>query len=170
MTLVDDENVAFECIGEKLRQLGLVTESAADVERSLLGTDTRFDDHPVGEEHSLDDSPGGSGCRGVGDCSEQRRSGLGEPQRPALWPSVRNEHGRIGHLVGPGLKNLDFSLFRKFSFTEQTVLEIRGETFNLSNTPHFNNPGGTFGASNFGMITTAQADSRVVQIGAKIRF
>src|SRR6185312_11533424 len=74
MTLVDDENVAFECIGEKLRQLGLVTESAADVERSLLGTDTRFDDHPVGEEHSLDDSPGGSGCRGVGDGSEQRRS------------------------------------------------------------------------------------------------
>jgi hypothetical protein len=80
--------------------------------------------------------------------------------------------GNVGRnvLVGPGLKNLDFSLFRKFSFTERTVLEIRGETFNLSNTPHFNNPGGTFGASNFGMITTAQADSRVVQIGAKIRF
>lgn len=80
--------------------------------------------------------------------------------------------GNVGRniLVGPGLINLDFSLFRKFSFTEQTVLELRGETFNLTNTPHFNNPGGTFGATNFGVITTAMADSRVVQLGMKLRF
>ena len=57
--------------------------------------------------------------------------------------------GNVGRniLTGPDLVNLDFSLFRKFAFTEHMGLELRAETFNLTNTPHFNNPGGTFGSA-----------------------
>lgn len=80
--------------------------------------------------------------------------------------------GNVGRniLVGPDLVNLDFSLFRKFPIREKATLEFRAESINLTNTPHFNNPGGTFGSSNFGRITSAQNDSRVVQLGAKLWF
>lgn len=80
--------------------------------------------------------------------------------------------GNVGRniLVGPDLVNLDFSVFRKFPIREKTTLEFRAESINLTNTPHFNNPGGTFGSAAFGMITSAQNDSRVVQLGAKLWF
>jgi len=73
-------------------------------------------------------------------------------------------------LVGPDLVNLDGSLFRKIPITEKVTLELRAESFNLTNTPHFNSPGTTFGTSTFGIITSAANDSRVVQLGAKISF
>jgi hypothetical protein len=44
-------------------------------------------------------------------------------------------------LRGPGLVNLDFSLFRNFKITEKLTLQFRAESFNFTNTPHFNNPG-----------------------------
>lgn len=80
--------------------------------------------------------------------------------------------GNLGRniLTGPDLVNLDFSVFRRFAFTERINLELRGETFNLTNTPHFNNPGNTFGSSTFGMVTSAVNDSRILQLGAKMSF
>lgn len=42
---------------------------------------------------------------------------------------------------GPGVGNLDLAVFRKFGLTERLNLEFRAEAFNLTNTPHFNNPG-----------------------------
>jgi hypothetical protein len=44
-------------------------------------------------------------------------------------------------LRGPGATNIDLNIFRDFKLTERFKLEIRGESFNLSNTPHFANPG-----------------------------
>ena len=82
--------------------------------------------------------------------------------------------GNVGRniLTGPDLVNLDFSLFHKFAFTERIGLELRAETFNLTNTPHFNNPGGTFGSATFGVATStvSATDSRTVQLGAKLSF
>ena len=43
---------------------------------------------------------------------------------------------------GPGVVNMDFSLFRTFKLTERFNLQFRAEAFNLSNTPHFSNPNG----------------------------
>jgi hypothetical protein len=44
-------------------------------------------------------------------------------------------------LRGPGLANWDFGLFRKFDVSERWKVEFRAEAFNLTNTPHFSNPG-----------------------------
>jgi hypothetical protein len=44
-------------------------------------------------------------------------------------------------LRGPGATNLDLNIFRDFRITERTKIQIRAESFNLSNTPHFANPG-----------------------------
>ena len=44
-------------------------------------------------------------------------------------------------LRGPGNNNLDMGLFRNFAVTERVRLQIRAESINVSNTPHFANPG-----------------------------
>jgi hypothetical protein len=36
---------------------------------------------------------------------------------------------------------MDLSLFRSFRVVERVTLQFRAEAFNLSNTPHFANPG-----------------------------
>ena len=43
---------------------------------------------------------------------------------------------------GPGVANLDASLFRSFNIAERFKLQFRAEALNFTNTPHFGNPGG----------------------------
>ncbi|MBL8176283.1 MAG: TonB-dependent receptor [Bryobacterales bacterium] len=64
----------------------------------------------------------------------------------AFIPVARNDR-RFGNtamnlLRGPGSSNWDLSIFRRFQVSERFKLEFRGEAFNFTNTPHFNNPGG----------------------------
>ncbi len=70
---------------------------------------------------------------------------------------------------GPGFFNLDFSIFKIFSFTEKMKMEIRGESFGVTNTPQFNNPTTDVSNSNYGYITGA-GGGRGMQLGAKISF
>lgn len=80
--------------------------------------------------------------------------------------------GTVGRNIfnGPGLVNLDLSVFRKFHLTERFGAEFRFESFNFTNTPHFNRPGSTLGNADFGQVTSAMADQRVIQFGMKITF
>lgn len=55
------------------------------------------------------------------------------------------EGGQFGtcgpnNVRGPGLLNLDLSLFRKIQITEKLNVQIRAEGFNMMNTPHFERP------------------------------
>jgi hypothetical protein len=64
---------------------------------------------------------------------------------------------------GPGVFDMDLSVFRDFKLTERFTFQFRAEAFGLTNTPRFNNPnGGCAGAAgatcvvannNFGTIT-----------------
>jgi hypothetical protein len=81
-------------------------------------------------------------------------------------------------LIGPGTKQLDLSVFKAFPLSADggRRVEFRTEAFNLTNTPQFNNPNGTFGAAGFGTITSAgapltlQRTSRQVQLALKLYF
>ena len=79
-------------------------------------------------------------------------------------------------LQGPGTKNIDFSVFKTLSLKEVGKLQLRGEFFNLFNTPQFNNPNATVGTPSLGTIssagspTTLQRVSREIQLAAKINF
>jgi hypothetical protein len=81
-------------------------------------------------------------------------------------------YGNAGRniLRGPGLTNIDFSLFKNFPVTERFAVQIRGEAFNLSNTPGFGNPNATFNTATFGSITTTANNNRQLQFGAKVLF
>ena len=70
---------------------------------------------------------------------------------------------------GPGFFNADLSIFKIFSFTEKIKMEIRGESFGVTNTPQFSNPTTDVSNANYGYITGA-GGGRGLQLGVKISF
>lgn len=75
----------------------------------------------------------------------------------------------IGIVRGPGLINIDLSVLRNFRVTERVRAELRGEFFNALNHTNFGNPGATFGASNFGVISSA-GPARQIEVGVRVLF
>jgi len=86
-------------------------------------------------------------------------------------------------LRGPGVVNSDMAVFRTFPITERLKLQFRAEGFNITNTPHFNNPGASVsnmqlaadGATitnlgNFMSVTGAQADERTFRFTLRLSF
>jgi hypothetical protein len=88
---------------------------------------------------------------------------------------------------GPGLWNLDLSLFRTFTLNERFKLEFKAEAFNATNTPKFANPGANVAAmrlnpdgsiqalNNFSSITStltalATPSERQFRFGLRLSF
>ncbi len=130
------------------------------------------------------------------------RSGDGDtrnPDRPSLSPSfsgatvtgnptqwfkpaafalpVAGTNGNLGRgtLTGPGLADVDFSLFKSTRVTEKTNLQFRAEFFNILNRSNFGTPNTTvFSGANIspsaGLITTTATSPRQIQLGLKLIF
>jgi hypothetical protein len=81
--------------------------------------------------------------------------------------AVGNANRRFFH--GPGIGNWDMALLKETTITETKSLEFRFEAFNIFNHAQFQNPGGTLGASSFGLVTAAN-DPRLMQVALKFRF
>jgi hypothetical protein len=79
-------------------------------------------------------------------------------------------YGNAGKNIieGPGTKTLDLSFFKHIPMNRGS-LQFRIETFNVTNTPQFNQPGATFGTSSFGVISSA-GPPRQVQLGLRYSF
>jgi hypothetical protein len=74
---------------------------------------------------------------------------------------------------GPGLENLDASLFKIFELTERYRLEFRSELFNTLNHANFTNPSSSFTASSlgsFGRVFNTTTDPREIQFALKLYF
>jgi hypothetical protein len=76
---------------------------------------------------------------------------------------------RRNTIDGPGIKTVDFSLFKNFTLGESRSLQFRAEFFNLLNHPNFDPPGVVFGTPSFGVIGGA-ADPREIQFALKFVF
>jgi len=73
-------------------------------------------------------------------------------------------------MFGPGLWNINLSLFRTFKVTERVKAEFKAESYNLTNTPKFSNPGASVNSmvlnsdgsirtlNNFSSITSTNAN------------
>jgi hypothetical protein len=89
--------------------------------------------------------------------------GVGSPYfDPLAFKAVTDvRFGNTGRntLRGPGVFNVDASLFRNFALTERFKLQFRAEMFGVTNTPQFGNPGAT--VSNM----TLNADGSVRALG-----
>ncbi len=99
--------------------------------------------------------------------------GAGDPyyDRAAWAPVTEPRFGNTGRnsVRGPGWWNVDLGLFRRFPIG-RTTLEARVEAFNLTNTPHFNNPNGNVNSPGFMTITSAQPDERQIRLGLRVSF
>jgi hypothetical protein len=78
-------------------------------------------------------------------------------------------------MTGPGLSNLDFSLYRNITLRrEARRLQLRGEVFNLFNHPNFDIPIHVLESPNFGDVLSANAfgnrPPRQIQLGIKYIF
>ena len=67
---------------------------------------------------------------------------FGDPSNGSILRKVLFDGGNagVGTERGPGAKILSLSLSKKFPVGERRWFEIRGEAFNLANTPIFNSP------------------------------
>ncbi len=86
-------------------------------------------------------------------------------------------YGNLGRgtFVGPGLADLDTSLFKTTALTEKTSLQFRVEFFNVLNHANFNSPNTTVFSSgaisaSAGLITATSTTSRQIQLGLKLIF
>lgn len=71
----------------------------------------------------------------------------------------------------PAIKNIDASIFKMFPITERFKMELRAESFNFFNTPHFENPDNNLQDANFGKITSTYPGSeRHIQFSLRLQF
>jgi hypothetical protein len=130
------------------------------------------------------------------------RSGDGDtrnPDRPSLNPSftgpvvlgqagqwynpnafilpAAGTYGNLGRGVfsGPGLADLDLSLFKNTAVSERASLQFRAEFFNILNHPNLGTPNATVFSSgttnaSAGLITTMATTPRQIQFGLKLIF
>jgi len=85
---------------------------------------------------------------------------------------TQNTLGNAGRNIiqGPGFGNFDAALHRNFQIRERMQLALRLESFNFTNTAHYNNPNGNAQSPQFGQINGAEQDQRQFQIGLTLRF
>jgi Carboxypeptidase regulatory-like domain/TonB dependent receptor len=104
------------------------------------------------------------------------------PAKPAPVGQVYcpNAIGNLGRnqIVGPGLFDMDFSVFKNFRINERITTQFRVEMFNVLNHPSFLPPlnneaifnlNGSV-ANNAAVVDTTADDPRQIQFGVKINF
>jgi hypothetical protein len=68
-------------------------------------------------------------------------------------------------------KHADIAILKNFRPTERIRMQLRGEAFNITNTPQFGRANTTLGANDFGRVTgTTNVGPRNVQLGLRIQF
>ncbi|HEV2664317.1 MAG TPA: hypothetical protein VG324_05375, partial [Blastocatellia bacterium] len=70
---------------------------------------------------------------------------------------------------GPNFWNVDFGVYKRFAFSEETNIQIRGEFYNVFNHANLFTPGAVdIGSTNF--IPAFKRGRRVIQLGARFTF
>lgn len=75
--------------------------------------------------------------------------------------------------AGPGMQDVDLSIFKVFAIKEDWRLEFRAEAFNAFNHPVFSNPSASItaaGLGSFGKVTSTVTDPREYQFALKLYF
>ncbi|MGJ5816274.1 TonB-dependent receptor [Paludibaculum fermentans] len=75
--------------------------------------------------------------------------------------------------AGPGMQDVDLSIFKVFAIREAWRLEFRAESFNAFNHPVFGNPSASITSASigsFGKVTSTVTDPREFQFALKLYF
>jgi hypothetical protein len=96
----------------------------------------------------------------------------GAPEAPNGTGPEDTDFGNsgVGIVRGPGQRDCDFAVERSIAVTESQSVHLRGEFFNLTNTPNFANPSNTVSFPGFGTITGKSNNPRIIQVALKYQF
>jgi hypothetical protein len=143
----------------------------------LGGIETAHGGFPLTIKMSGD--PSGTGARSfranvIGTPNDPHDIGPGalflDPSAYAVPTAGTFGNAGVGIVRGPGMNRFDLSLGKKFNITERKYFELRGEAFNLTNTPIFLSPASqTITSPLFGQIRSSEGE-RNVQVVAKFYF
>jgi hypothetical protein len=83
-----------------------------------------------------------------------------------------NASRTIPNVMSDGMFDLDFSLYKTFLITERFKLNLKGEAYNLTNTPTFDVPGRDVTSQTFGVVsaTALNPRPRAVQLSMRLTF
>lgn len=81
-------------------------------------------------------------------------------------------YGNAGRNImrGDRLVQLDMSLIKNFRVTETKNVDFRAQVFNLTNTPSFSNPNGSFNLATGGQVTSTRNQPRLYEFSLKFNF
>ncbi|MBZ5659389.1 MAG: carboxypeptidase regulatory-like domain-containing protein [Acidobacteriia bacterium] len=102
---------------------------------------------------------------------------LTPPAGQTFCPNAIGDLGR-NQIVGPGLFDMDFSVFKNIRITERITTQFRVEMFNVLNHPSFLPPLNNEAIFNFdgsvannpAVVDTTSTDPRQIQFGLKVNF
>lgn len=96
---------------------------------------------------------------------------------PAQTANGQFVYTRLGtahrdQVYGPGYRTVNFGMQKNIHVTERYALDLRGDAFNVFNTPQFTNPGSNVtDTGTFGVITSTRFQSnRQIQLEARFDF
>ena len=83
--------------------------------------------------------------------------------------------GDVGNLPilafdGPSQFRVDLALSKRVRLTDRHRIEVKGEAFNLTNTPSFFRGDMDINSTTFGRLTSVNVGSRVVQLSVRVDF
>jgi hypothetical protein len=120
-------------------------------------------------------------CREPRKSSELHQNGPADPGSPGIAGTCANRLGNLGRntVIGPGLANLDFSLFKNNRIrriSESFNLQFRAEFFNVFNRANFASPTDNRAVfdqtgtriSSAGLVDSTQTPSRQIQFALKL--
>ncbi|MBI3680355.1 MAG: carboxypeptidase regulatory-like domain-containing protein [Acidobacteria bacterium] len=85
--------------------------------------------------------------------------------------TLRDTEDRFANIRNMDAPALNITLARTFRFRERYSLQLRGEAFNLTNTPLFGAPDANFQSARFTMLPLEQRNfPRLVQVALKVLF
>jgi hypothetical protein len=90
----------------------------------------------------------------------------------AACTTFSGQFGNLGRnsLYGPGQRNFDIAVSRRFVVTERLKVEFRSDFFNVLNHANWNNPGTSLSSgTTFGQVTTF-GSPRIIQMAMKLHF
>lgn len=85
--------------------------------------------------------------------------------------TLRTAPDRFGNIRNPAEPQLNLSVEKTLRFGERYAMILRGESFNVTNTPIYPGPNTDFNSPQFGMVPHQQQNfPRLVQLAAKFTF
>jgi hypothetical protein len=142
---------------------------------SVSGIVSAYTGLPLTASLSFDNSNTGAGIEFPNIVSNPVPSGFSQNRQhwfstgAFVMPPQYTYSGGVGDIRAPGVRNLDFSAFKQFRFTEARSLEFRFESFNFLHKTNLGAPNTTLGNLAFGTITSANP-GREIQFGLKFRW